>query len=157
MPNALHYAAYQTALIDAGEVRKALTIVNTMAENDVAPDVNVYTNLVKCAGKAGLINRIPSILEEMKRAGITPNYVTFVTHVRALLEANRSQECLTLLAKGATKRMHPHHGLVKDVVSKLAAENDAERVLEFLPRLLHSSRFDAEKDIFELCAVVDQV
>ncbi|KDP24178.1 hypothetical protein JCGZ_25835 [Jatropha curcas] len=89
---ALDSFAYNVAIYaygSSGEIHRALNTFMKMQDEGLEPDLVTYINLVRCYGKAGMVEGVKRIHGQLKYGEINPNDSLFKAVVDAYEDANR--------------------------------------------------------------------
>ncbi|KAF5175866.1 Pentatricopeptide repeat-containing protein [Thalictrum thalictroides] len=74
----------------SGKVDEALTIFMRMQDEGLEPDLVTYINLVVCYGRAGIVEGIKRIYNQVMYGEIEPNESLFTAVINAYKDANRN-------------------------------------------------------------------
>ncbi|XP_020258555.1 putative pentatricopeptide repeat-containing protein At1g53330 [Asparagus officinalis] len=147
-PNAFVYAALIKALCKSGKLEEALSLRREISGLDSA----VYSTLIRALFKAGRKGEVVEILEEMKKACVEPDVVTYNAMIAGFCDDGDLDAALGAMNEMKKEGIKPDVVSYNTVISGFCKKGRAEDAVEgFLPKLRFGkiNKYLSNANVFE--------
>ena len=96
-PDVISYSAAISACEKAGRCDAALSLFQTMREDDVRPDVISYSAAISACEKAGRCDEALSLFQTMREDDVRPDVISYSAAISACEKAGQWEKALSLL------------------------------------------------------------
>lgn len=131
-----HFNALLDACTDSRDLEAAESVMAQAVESDMA-DVVTYNTILKARLQAGAVQRARRTLDQMRKAGVQPNNVSFHELLNSVVTSN-PEKIWPIMSEMSESGLHPNNttcSILLKSITKQSSAADVKRTLATLDNL----------------------